>query len=346
MVTTEIIKINFSLELESQLIEAVELLKSGEIVAIPTETVYGLAANALDQNAVMKIFKAKGRPSDNPLIVHVSDIDMLYKYVDKLNELSLKLIDTFFPGPLTLILKKSEKIPYITTGGLDTVAIRMPSNEIALNLIKILNKPLAAPSANLSGKPSPTNANDVFEDLQGKIKLILDGGSTEIGLESTVIDISDIDSIPVILRPGIITKEEIENCLGIAIQQESENKSLNDIIKSPGMKYRHYAPNADLILFNSSEEINYYLANNIEINLSKISLIIDLEQFDKLLLPDSFNDTNLYVYSSTQELAVNLYSKIRELDRLKVDTILVQFIPSDSLGRAIYNRLKKSSVQI
>ena len=200
MVKTEIIRVNVANDLEKQLSKAVGLIISGNVVAFPTETVYGLGADALNPDAVKMIFLAKGRPSDNPLIVHVCSRSMLNSLVLNVPNDVEKLVKRFFPGPLTLILKKSKKVPLITTGGLDTVAIRYPSNIIAEYLIRMSNRPIAAPSANISGKPSSTTAFDVFEDLNGKIPLIIDGGNTKIGLESTVIDVSDSSNIPTILR--------------------------------------------------------------------------------------------------------------------------------------------------
>ena len=253
---------NYS-NLSNEIQEAAILIKSNEIVAFPTETVYGLGANALNAEAVAKIFQAKGRPSDNPIIVHVSSFEMFTLVTSDIarSDMVKKLQERFWPGPLTLIVQKSNQVPYITTGNLETVAVRMPNNPIALALIHESNLPIAAPSANISGSPSPTTASDVFEDMNGKIPLIIDGGKSEIGLESTVLDISNSSKSPIILRPGKITQIEIEECLGIEVEifdistLKAENVENFEVkAKSPGMKYRHYAPKAEVELvsdFNS-----------------------------------------------------------------------------------------------
>ena len=234
--------------------EAGEVIKKGGLVAFPTETVYGLGGNALDEAAAGKIYRAKGRPSDNPLIVHICRLEDIYPIVKEVPEGALKLADAFWPGPLTMILRKSDKVPYATTGGLDTVAVRMPGHKTALAFIGAAGGYVAAPSANTSGKPSPTLAKYVTEDLGGRIDMIIDGGRIAIGLESTIVDLTE--TVPVILRPGYITKEMLEKVLGYV---ETDKTILDDDAgqapKAPGMKYKHYAPKGELTIISGSREM-------------------------------------------------------------------------------------------
>ena len=234
--------------------EAAEILKGGGLVAFPTETVYGLGGNGLDKEAAKKIYAAKGRPSDNPLILHVSSIEEVYPLVKALPEKAKKLMEAFWPGPLTLVLPKSDIVPKESTGGLETVALRFPENALTLDLIRACGFPIAGPSANLSGRPSPTEAAHVLEDLGGRIEGILEDGAVGIGVESTIVDLSE-DS-PTLLRPGAITIEDLEEVLGekVAIDPTLLGKSMTEgfIPKAPGMKYRHYAPKAEMILFKKN----------------------------------------------------------------------------------------------
>ena len=234
--------------------EAAEILKQGGLVAFPTETVYGLGGNGLDKEAAKKIYAAKGRPSDNPLILHVSSIEEVYPLVKALPEKAKKLMEAFWPGPLTLVLPKSDIVPKESTGGLETVALRSPENALTLDLIRACGFPIAGPSANLSGRPSPTEAAHVLEDLGGRIEGILEDGAVGIGVESTIVDLSE-DS-PTLLRPGAITIEDLEEVLGekVAIDPTLLGKSMTEgfIPKAPGMKYRHYAPKAEMILFKKN----------------------------------------------------------------------------------------------
>ena len=234
---------------------AEDILAGGGLVAIPTETVYGLAANALDEAAAAKIYAAKGRPSDNPLIAHIADLSQMEKLVSEIPENALKLAEAFWPGPLTMILPKSDIVPYGTTGGLETVAIRMPSHPAARKLLRESGIVLAAPSANTSGRPSPTRAEHVYEDLNGKIDMILDDGPVGIGIESTIVDLSG--EIPMILRPGFITRGMMEKVIGeVSIDPAilGENKDKNFGTKAPGMKYKHYAPKGDLLLVSGEAD--------------------------------------------------------------------------------------------
>ena len=236
--------------------EAAEILKGGGLVAFPTETVYGLGGNGLDKEAAKKIYAAKGRPSDNPLILHVSSIEEVYPLVKALPEKAKKLMEAFWPGPLTLVLLKSDIVPEESTGGLETVALRSPENALTLELIRACGFPIAGPSANLSGRPSPTEASHVFEDLGGRIEGILEDGAVGIGVESTIVDLSE--DCPTLLRPGAITIEDLEDVLGekVAIDPTLLGKSMAEGFtpKAPGMKYRHYAPKAEMILFKKKEE--------------------------------------------------------------------------------------------
>ena len=236
--------------------EAAEILKGGGLVAFPTETVYGLGGNGLDKEAAKKIYAAKGRPSDNPLILHVSSIEEVYPLVKALPEKAKKLMEAFWPGPLTLVLPKSDLVPKESTGGLETVALRSPENALTLSLIRACGFPIAGPSANLSGRPSPTEASHVFEDLGGRIEGILEDGAVGIGVESTIVDLSE--DCPTLLRPGAITIEDLEEVLGekVAIDPTLLGKSMAEGFtpKAPGMKYRHYAPKAEMILFKKKEE--------------------------------------------------------------------------------------------
>ena len=243
-----------------------KLIKSGEIVIFPTETVYGIGANAFDEKAVAKIFKAKGRPSDNPLIVHIADKNTIFEIAKDITDVEQKLIDNFMPGPFTLILKKTEKIPNIVSAGLDTVAIRMPNNEIAKQIIINAGVPISAPSANISGKPSGTTVADIRNELENKVSAIVDGGESEIGLESTVVKV--IDEVPYILRPGKITPEDIKNVIGKVEFGKGvfEKVKDNEKVESPGVKHKHYAPStpAKMVYSENDVDLTNYINNIIK----------------------------------------------------------------------------------
>lgn len=324
--------------------QAAEDIKAGKLVAFPTETVYGLGADGLNKEAVEKIYKAKGRPSDNPIILHVDSIAMLERLVKEVSIEAHTLIDKFWPGPLTIVLKKSDIVPPIITAGLDSVAVRMPSHPVALALIKESNTPIAAPSANTSGRPSPTRVEHVIEDMGGKITCILDGGETGVGLESTVIDLTDI--IPVILRPGGITIEQIRDELSnVEIDPAlfgNEDKSL--VPKSPGQKYRHYAPKAEMIVYIGQRE------NRVKEMLSKAKEEKILGKNVGILLfeenKEQFKNFTTIVMGSEkdkQRIAHGLFDALRKLDELDVDIILCEGIDEDNIGMAIMNRLEKAS---
>jgi len=344
-VKTEVLRINSNKPDDVIIERASSLIRSGEIVAFPTETVYGLGANALDPLAISKIYQIKGRSSDNPLIIHIGDLNMLSGLVSTISPREMRMIKKFWPGPITLIFKKSKSVPKITTGGLGTVAVRMPRNKIALALIKRSGLPIAAPSANLSGKPSPTNASHVREDLDGKVKLILDGGRTEIGIESTVIDMTP--RIPVILRPGGISKERIEDEIGevrfhdTLLGIRSKSKKIN---KSPGMKYRHYSPNARVVIVEGSktraEEKIIELTKKLKDDGKRVSIMTA----NRSLKPNA--NIVQFLGNNLDTIARNLFANLRKADKDHIDVIVVQGINYNNTGFAIMNRLKKAAVQI
>lgn len=295
---------------------AAKLINDGELVAFPTETVYGLGANALDESAVKKIFKVKGRPQDNPLIVHISKFDQIKDLVVGVPKEAKILSKKFWPGPLTIVLKKSKIVPSTISAGLDTVAIRIPNNKIALDLIKLSKVPIAAPSANSSGKVSPTKAIHVKEDINKKIPLIIDGGECEIGVESTVIDLTK--KVPIILRPGKITKEEIERVLHkkVLIAKKFSKK-----VSSPGVKYKHYSPNAKVVLFNKKDFYKKY------------------QKYKNQKLMVLFFDNNIEFYTK------NMFSFFRECDNKAYEVIMVEIVKEKGLGLALMNRLKKAALK-
>ncbi len=323
--------------------EAADIIKSGNLVSFPTETVYGLGADGLNEKAVKKIFEAKGRPQDNPLILHVDSVEMAEQLVLEVPPAAKLCIDKFWPGPLTILFRRREIVPDIITAGLDTVAIRMPSHPVAISLIRHSGTPIAAPSANTSGKPSPTKAEHVFEDMNGKIPLILDGGETGVGLESTVLDLTG--QVPMILRPGGITLEDIRSILPDAIVDPaviSGDEKLKP--KSPGQKYRHYAPKATMILVQGRpekvvEEIKR-LAAIAEIDGQKVGIMSSSENVLKYL-PKVVRDMGSV--DDAKEIAHRLFDIIRELDRENTDLILCEAVDDSGLGMAIMNRLLKAA---
>lgn len=342
---TIIKKINEFEFINEELAMAAEILKQGGLVAFPTETVYGLGANALDKEAARKIYAAKGRPSDNPLIIHIADMKSLTELVSVVPTVVEKLADKFWPGPLTMILPKSDLVPFATTGGLDTVAIRMPSNRIALELIRQSGLYLAAPSANTSGKPSPTIAEHVEVDLDQKVDMIIDGGPVGIGLESTIIDLTG--DIPIILRPGYVTKAMLEEVIGevrIDAAITNTNRDMNIVAKAPGMKYKHYAPKAEMTIFEGDmdlviDEINARTQINERDNL-KIGIIATDETKDR------YNYGMVRSIGSrldSEVIAKRLYALLREFDQLEADFIYSESFTKDNLGQAIMNRLLKAA---
>lgn len=317
---------------------ACELLKKGEVVGVPTETVYGLAGDSTSSSAIKKIFEAKGRPADNPLIVHIASLDMLDGIVREFNEDAGKLASAFWPGPLTIIMPKGKKICNETSAGLDSVGVRMPSNEIARAIISKSGVAFSAPSANLSGKPSPTTAKDVYVDMKGRIPLIIDGGDCDAGLESTVISV--LENVPVILRPGIITKEDIEKVLNKEVLLAKEvTAGVTDESKvlSPGMKYKHYAPNAKVTIIKSSLEDFINFINNHKTE-NTFAMCFDGEE--KLMPVPAMSYGSI---SDPKSQAHNLFSILRELDETDAEQVFVRCPDMTGISLAVYNRLIRSA---
>lgn len=342
---TKIIKIDAQNFKDRELDQAADILKKGGLVAFPTETVYGLGANALDEKASAKIYKAKGRPSDNPLIVHISKTEDIEKLAKEIPDIAYKLASTFWPGPLTMIFKKRDCVPRGTTGGLDTVAIRFPANKIAKELIAYSGIFIAAPSANISGKPSPTKAEHVINDLNGKVDMILDGGSATLGLESTIVDLSG--TVPMILRPGCITKEMLQHVIG-PIEYDpvilAKKPILNLVPKAPGMKYRHYAPEGSLTIYEGTRDA---VVNEIN-RITKEK--IDMGNSAGVIATDETIDAYKYgvvksVGSRKDEatIAAGLYDILRQFDELHTEFIYSESFADNSLGQAIMNRLLKAA---
>lgn len=320
---------------EKNIKEAAEIIKNGGLVAFPTETVYGLGANALDAEAVGKVYEAKGRPSDNPMIVHIARASDIGQLTPRLSPDIVTLIENFWPGPLTLVVKRKKGVPDRTTGGLDTVGVRMPDSPLALKLIEWAGCPIAAPSANLSGRPSPTRAEDVIEDLSGKVDAILKGPDCRVGIESTVLDVSG--ETPTILRPGIITPENIEAAIGkkVAVDPALYVNRPRDVSgedfkpKSPGMKYKHYAPKADMTV--------------IEGNRDKVQA--EIERL-KALNERLGNKVGVILFEEKAfiEAAHDFFARLRDLDRQEVDLILAGALSdTDGVGFAVMNRMLKSA---
>ena len=320
---------------KDELEEAAQSLKKGKLVIFPTETVYGIGANALDSKAVDDIFVAKGRANDNPLIVHISDFSMLEELVEEPSELEKKLMDAFMPGPFTLILKKKDIIPNNVSAGLDTVGIRMPSNKIAHDLIEQTNLPIAAPSANISSRPSGTNIDDIKDEFDNKVEIIIDGGKTSVGLESTVVKV--IDGIPTILRPGKITPEDIMEIAGTCKLSDNLFKKAEGVVESPGMKYKHYAPNNKCILVYSNDENK--LKEIIEEIKEEKTLIIGSDH-----LKDKINCYKYLSYGSTlEEISHNIFTLLRKADTYEPNLIIIEGVKKEGLGIAIMNRLIRAA---
>lgn len=336
---TELIKIN-SIDDEA-LKRAGQCIKDGGLVAFPTETVYGLGGDGLNEVAAKNIYLAKGRPSDNPLILHINDQKMLSRIVNEVTPMAKKIMTAFCPGPITIILPKSDIVPKAVTGGLDTIAVRMPDNDIARALIKYADTPIAAPSANISGRPSPTTAQAVYKDLQSRIDMVLDGGACQFGVESTIVDCTE--DIPIILRPGAITKEMLEEIFPV-VKIDKAIVGANVVPKAPGMKYKHYAPKVDMILIegdnkkmsSSIKEILYKYENEGK----KVGLLVSDEVANEL------NHQNTFSYGSQENLAQiasEIYEGLRYFDDKDVDIILAQGTTDKGIGLAIMNRLHKAS---
>ncbi len=320
---------------ENQIKEAAKIIQEGGLVAFPTETVYGLGADALNEEAVAKVYEAKGRPSDNPMIVHIARASDIGQLTPMLSSTIVALIDNFWPGPLTLVVKRKAGVPDRTTGGLDTVGVRMPDSKLALDLINYAGCPIAAPSANISGKPSPTRVEDVIEDLNGKVEAILEGPACRVGIESTVLDVTG--DVPTILRPGVITAEHIEAAIGrkvaidpaLHIDPTSAENDEEFAPKSPGMKYKHYAPKADMTIIEGSRE-------KVQSEIQRL----------KVLNERLGNKVGVILFEEQAfiEAAHDFFAKLRDLDREGVDLILAGALSdTDGVGFAVMNRMLKSA---
>lgn len=341
---TEIIKLDKNNIDMDKLRYAADVLKGGGLVAFPTETVYGLGANALETVAVKKIFAAKGRPSDNPLIVHISDKKEVKELSNSIPSKAFELMDRFWPGPLTLVLEKSELVPEIITAGLSTVAIRMPSHPVALALIRESGLPVAAPSANLSGKPSPTNARHVIADLSGRVDVIIDAGSAKVGLESTVVDLTV--NPPMILRPGGVTPLQLKELLSEIVFDPSisENYTGNLKPRSPGMKYTHYSPKAEVVIIEGeltkvvskiNEMAGEYKSKGVNVG------VLATEQTKGLYTQTEIISAGDRNYPET--IAARLFSAFRDFDERNIQVIIAEAIDNTGIGVAIMNRMKKAA---
>ncbi len=330
----------------AKLSQAGKIIKSGGLVAFPTETVYGLGGDALNETSSKKIYEAKGRPSDNPLIVHIADMEHLEKIVQDIPEHAKKLADAFWPGPLTMILKKSDVVPYQTTGGLDTVAVRMPAHPLALIFIKEAGGYVAAPSANLSGKPSPTRAKYVIQDMDGRIDMILDAdveADGVIGIESTIVDLTG--EVPMILRPGYITQEMLENVIGktdtdVTILDEHSKQPP----KAPGMKYRHYAPKGELVIVEGEPQhvVNYINEQTmLHAKKGEKTGVIGTDETIRQYTADSVK--NAGARGDLLSAAQQLYTFLREFDDENIAYIYSEAFPTGGVGQAVMNRLLKAA---
>ncbi len=334
---TKLIKITPA-DNESVYEDAAQLLKEGQVVAIPTETVYGLAGNAYSEDAVKRIFEAKGRPQDNPLIVHISEFSEIYDLVSEVPQKAKLLAEAFWPGPLTMILPKSDRVPLCVTGGLNTVAVRCPSHPVANKLIKVAGLPLAAPSANLSGKPSPTKAQHVFNDLQGRVPMVIDGGDCAEGVESTVITLAT--PVPKLLRPGNITVSQLKNVLG---QVDVDDAVLNPLksgerVSSPGMKYKHYSPEANIvILCGDYDSFCRYVNSHNDIGTYAMVFDGEGEGLDAPFIPYGTSE-------NYRELSHALFDSLRTLDEKGADVCYVRCPDRNNDDNlAVLNRLLRAA---
>lgn len=340
---TKVEKINKN-QINTDIIEeAGKILKEGGLVAFPTETVYGLGADALNEEAAKKIYEAKGRPSDNPLIVHIADLEALDGITTSIPPCTKKIAEAYWPGPLTMIFEKNDRVPYGTTGGLETVAVRMPDHDVARALIRAGGGYIAAPSANTSGRPSPTKASHVKEDLDGRIEMIIDGGDSKIGVESTILDMTVFP--PMILRPGAVTKEMLEELIGdVDVDKTLISSDSRLAPKAPGMKYRHYAPKADLTVVEGSTEavvaeINRMAAQKIREGF-QVGIIGTQETVDRYQAGDI---KSIGTREDERTIASHLYGILREFDDDEVNYIFSEAFAGEGIGSAIMNRLLKAA---
>ena len=327
---------------------AADIIKSGGLVAFPTETVYGLGADAFLEEAAKKIYAAKGRPSDNPLIVHIANVDDVENIAKDIPDIFYTLAKKYWPGPMTIVLKKRDIIPYATSGGLDTVAVRLPGNDIARALIEAAGVPIAAPSANTSGRPSPTKASHVSEDMNGKIDMIIDGGAVGIGVESTIIDLTS--EIPTLLRPGAVTLEMLRKiCERVDVDPAIEHLLTgSEAPKAPGMKYKHYAPKADMKLVRGDESaVLSYMKDMIK-DCDKPMALLTVDEHKKDLEAEANGKKYISILSlgsikNPSSIAHNLFDILRKCDELGVEYILSEVFDESGIGKAIMNRLKKAA---
>ncbi len=336
MAKTLILKVDPENPSTKELERAVDAIKQGKIVAFPTETVYGLGADAFNELACKKIFQAKGRPSDNPLIVHIDSFDMLEKVAHKIPKSAFKFMERLWPGPFTAVLEKKEEIPGVVTAGLSTIAVRMPSHPIAKLLISLSEVPIAAPSANLSGKPSPTTFEHVFEDMNGRADVIIDGGETLFGLESTIIDFTK--DPPVLLRPGPLYIEQLKEIGKVTVHEAAKGLKALDRPPSPGMKYRHYAPEKKLILVESKEKLKEVLYET-----PKAILICSKELAEKLEYSKTIIIGSI---SNPFSIARNLFKSLREADKIEGEVIIVEGFEEKGVLFSVMNRLRKAASEV
>ena len=331
---------------------AVDYIRAGQVVALPTETVYGLGANAFDPFAVERIFSAKGRPADNPLIVHIASLEDIPLVVDmdkvsaKVEERLYRLASAFWPGPLTCILPANHRLAANVTAGLDTVGVRIPDHPVILRIIAEAGLPIAAPSANLSGRPSPTSANHVYDDLQDTIPLIVDGGNTTVGVESTVIDITG--DLPIVLRPGGVSIESLQMVLGdLAVDpaiMNSDPLNQSQSPKSPGMKYAHYAPNAEVFVFSSESAHTVVKMIQTLPENTKVGLICSEETYCTQFQPHALEISRLTIHHQNGTyIASHLYEWLRDVDRNQIDYVFVETVTTDGIGYAVMNRMLKAA---
>ncbi len=333
---TEVIKVDPENPDAEILRKAAEVIKRGGLVVFPTETVYGIGANAFNENACKKIFKAKGRPQDNPLIVHISSIDMLYDVVLSVPRIAYEFIDKLWPGPLTLIMEKKSNVPDVVSASLPTVAVRMPSHPVANLLIELSGHPIAAPSANLSGKPSPTSFEHVKDDMMGRVDVIIDAGETPLGIESTIIDLTK--DPPVLLRPGPLTLEQISRISEIEVHKGALGKFSLDKPPSPGMKYRHYAPEKRLILVKSMDKMKSVLRNFNDPIVVCPKEHMEMYKGYKVLVLGSLEKE----YSIAHEL----FKILRETDKMEGEVVIVEGFPEKGILFSVMNRLKKAASEV
>ncbi len=335
---TQIIRVDPVNPERDKIAVAAEVIKRGGLVAFPTETVYGLGADAMNGEAAKKVYLAKNRPMDNPLIVHIADFEQLNEVASNVPEEVFRIAKTVWPGPITFVLKKAPKVPKETTAGLDTVAVRMPAHPVALELIRQSETPIAAPSANLATKPSPTRAEHVIEDLFGKIDVIIDGGETFFGVESTIVNLTV--KPPVLLRPGPFTVEELRNFFpDLIVPEFAEGKKEAEIALAPGMKYRHYAPQKPLIVVESRRAFEEAVAQL----SSRVKLVALCSKEECSKLPENVQKIELGREENLYEIARNLFDSFRRVDKTDAQLALIHSFPEKGIGLAIMNRVRKAS---